>query len=209
MLEHLQISALTVVFVAVWGILLFLHGVDVSPELLKPFEQAVGAFLILLTAFEHFLWKVPVINGWLVKRPNIAGTWKATFQTTWKNPETGEIPGPTIAFMVVRQTFSDVNMTLLTKESSSHFVADELSVGPDGQFAVHGVYLNEPKATVRHRSAVHYGALKLTLQGSPAKTMEGVYWTDRLTRGDLRLEEHRKRTVDSYEDGVKEYGVEG
>lgn len=208
MLNRLQVSALVVVFASLWGLSLFLQGFDVGPELLKPFQQVVGALVILLAAFEHLLWKVPVINGWLVKRPNIGGTWKATFQTSWKHPDTGVIPGPITAFMVVRQTFSDVNMTLLTKESSSHFVADELSIGPDGQFAVHGVYLNEPKASVRHRSPVHYGALKLSLQGSPVKTMEGVYWTDRLTRGDLRLEERRSRTVNSYEDGAKEYGVE-
>jgi hypothetical protein len=207
MLNRLQVSALVVVFVALWGASLLLQGIDVGPELLKPFQQVVGALVILLAAFEHFLWKVPVINGWLVKRAIIGGTWKATFQTSWKNPDTGEIPGPITAFMVVRQTFSNVNMTLLTKESSSHFVADELSIGPDGQFAVHGVYLNEPKASVRHRSPVHYGALRLSLQGSPVKTMEGVYWTDRLTRGDLRLEERRVRAVDSYEDGAREYGV--
>jgi hypothetical protein len=208
MLNRLQVSALVVVFAALWGISLVLQGVDVGPELLKPFQQVVGALVILLAAFEHFLWKVPGINGWLVKRPNIGGTWKATFQTSWKHPDTGIVPGPITAFMVVKQTFSNVTMTLLTKESSSHFVADELSVGPDGRFAVFGVYLNEPKAAVRHRSEVHYGALKLTLQGAPVTSIEGVYWTDRLTRGDLRLEERRTRTVDSYQEGAKEYGVE-
>jgi hypothetical protein len=208
MLNRLQVSALVVVFAMLWGVTLFLQGFDVSPELLKPFQTVVGGLVIFFAAFEHFLWKVPGINGWLVKRPNISGTWRVTFQTSWKHPDTEIVPGPTTAFMVVKQTFSNVTMTLLTKESSSHFVADELNVGPDGRFAVFGVYLNEPKAAVRHRSEVHHGALKLTLQGTPVASMEGVYWTDRLTRGDLRLEERRTRTVDSYQEGAKEYGVE-
>ena len=207
MLNRLQVSALVFVVALLWGVSLVLQGIDVSPELLKPFSTVVGALVVFFAIFEHFLWKVPGINGWIVKRPNIAGTWKVTFQTTWKNPETGVAPGPAAAFMVVKQTFSHVTMTLLTKESSSQFVADALSLGPDGRFAAYGVYLNEPKAAVRHRSEIHYGALKLTLQGAPVTTMEGIYWTDRLTKGDLKLEERRTRAIDSFEDGVREFGL--
>lgn len=207
MLDRLQVSALVLVAAVIWGVSLVLQGVDVRPEFFKPFSNVTGALVLFLSVFDRFLWKVPGINGWIVKRPDISGTWKTTFQTTWKHPETGIVPDPVTAFMVVKQTFSNVKMTLLTKESSSHFVADELSIGPDGRFAVYGVYLNEPKASVRHRSEVHYGALKLTLEGAPVITMSGSYWTDRLTRGDLRLEERRTRTIDSYEAGVQEYGV--
>lgn len=206
--DRLQVSLLVFVVAILWGLSLFLHGVDVRPEFFRPFSMVSGAVVIVLGLFDRFLWRAPVINGWIVKRPHIAGTWRASFQTTWRNPETGEVPGPTTGFMVVRQTFSNITMMLLTKESSSQFVADELSIGADGRFAVYGIYLNEPKASVRHRSAVHYGALKLALQGAPVTSLEGIYWTDRLTRGDIRLEERRSRTVGSFEEAAKEYGLD-
>jgi hypothetical protein len=109
--------------------------------------------------------------------------------------------------MVVRQTYSDITMTLFTKESSSQFVADELTVSPDGRFVIFAVYQNEPKAQVRHRSPIHYGAMKLVVQGSPVTGLEGVYWTDRLTRGDITLAERRKELFDSFESAATQFGV--
>jgi hypothetical protein len=99
-------------------------------------------------------------------------------------------------------------MTLFTRESSSQFVADELTVGADGRFVIFVVYQNEPKAQVRHRSPIHYGALKLVVQGSPATALEGVYWTDRLTRGDIRLSERRRQAFDNFESAAVAYGIE-
>jgi len=110
-----------------WAISLIMQGIDVRPELFKPFTNIGGAVVLVLAIFDHWLWRVPILQGWFVKRPDLRGTWRASFQTSWRNPETGEIPGPMTGFMVVRQTYCDITMRLFTKESSSHFVADELS----------------------------------------------------------------------------------
>ncbi len=205
--SRIQVSALVLYVAIVWGVSLFLQGFDVTPELLKPVSTVSGALVVILAVFDNWLWRVSILQGWFVKRPLLAGTWRATFQTSWRNPDTAEIPGPITGFMVVRQTYSRLTMTLLTTESTSQFVADELTLGTDGRFAVFAVYHNEPKVQVRHRSAMHYGAMKLTVQGKPATSLEGFYWTDRLTRGDIQLSERRKRAFDSFEDAAIEFGV--
>lgn len=207
MLSRIHVSAIVLVVAVVWAVSLVLQGLSVSPEFFRPFSTASGLLVLVLAAFDNWLWRVPILQGWFVKRPHLWGTWRATFQTSWRDPETGDVSGPITGFMVVRQTYSDITMRLLTRESSSWFIADELTISPDGTFEVYAVYQNQPRAEVRHRSPIHYGALKLVVQGTPAARLEGVYWTDRLTRGDLVLEERRSESYDSYESAATEYGA--
>lgn len=48
------------------------------------------------------------------------------------------------------------------------------------------------------RSPIHYGAVALSVRGTPAETLEGVYWTDRLTRGDIQLADRRGDAYETY-----------
>ena len=50
-----------------------------------------------------------------------------------------------------------------------------------------GVYSNEPKHSIRNRSPIHYGTLKLNIIGNPVTALSGHYWTDRGTQGELYL----------------------
>jgi len=63
---------------------------------------------------------------------------------------------------------------------------------------VFAVYRNESKLEVRDRSPIHYGALALTVQGTPAQSLVGFYWTDRNTRGDIELNGRVEGYYDSY-----------
>jgi hypothetical protein len=45
--------------------------------------------------------------------------------------------------------------------------------------------------SVRNRSAMHYGALQLSVAGSPPERIEGQYWTDRDTKGELSLADRK------------------
>jgi hypothetical protein len=48
-------------------------------------------------------------------------------------------------------------------------------------------YLNTPKASIRDRSAIHYGSTLLTYEGYLVNEMEGEYWTSRETTGEIHL----------------------
>lgn len=197
--QRIHLSAFLLALAAVWGVLLMLQGIAVTPEFLKPLSPVVGFGLLLLTAFDLWLWRVPVLHGWFVKRPRLWGTWKVTFQSNWIDRATKKGVGPIEGFMVVRQTYSRISMRMMTAESTSQLLVDDLVLSADGTFRIFAVYQNEPKIAVRDRSPVHYGGLALTVQGSPATSMEGFYWTDRCTRGDIVLKDRRKEAYDSYE----------
>jgi len=108
--------------------------------------------------------------------------------------------------MLVRQTYSRIAMRLMTDESTSELLVDNIAVDADGTFRVFAVYRNESKIEVRDRSPIHYGALALTVQGSPAESLVGFYWTDRNTRGDIELTGRVTGYYDSYAQAKKVVG---
>ena len=51
---------------------------------------------------------------------------------------------------------------------------------------------------MRDRSEVHHGSFKLDIGGEPVDRLEGYYWTDRGTMGELEFDRSSKETVESY-----------
>jgi len=48
-------------------------------------------------------------------------------------------------------------------------------------------YLNRPKTAARERCQMHDGAAVLRIAERPERVLEGQYWTDRKTTGDLQV----------------------
>jgi hypothetical protein len=204
--SRVHVSALVLFATTVWGVVLITWGVTIPAGAFGPFSIVVGALVIALSVFDLWLWRVPILQGWFVKRPVLQGTWRVAFKSEWVDPITHQRIAPKVGYMAVRQTFSSLSMRLMTDESTSSLVAEGIALAPDGTFKVFAVYRNESRIAVRDRSPIHYGAFALDVHGTPAASMEGVYWTDRNTRGDMVLSERRKRVVDNYSDAHTEFG---
>ncbi len=186
MLSRLYLSAIILVAAGLWGAMLVLEGVAVSGTWFRPFSTVVGAVLLLLTAFDLWLWRCRFLHGWFVLRPDLRGTWRVELQSNWKDPATDRVAGPIVAYFVVRQSFSTLSIRMLTAESASELVASEINKASDGTYRVAAVYRNEPKLSVRDRSPIHYGAFVLDVLGDPVNELAGYYWTDRNSRGEVR-----------------------
>jgi hypothetical protein len=57
----------------------------------------------------------------------------------------------------------------------------------DGIKRLSYTYINQPKASVRDRSAISNGAAVLRIVGGASRRLEGQYWTDRKTTGDVAV----------------------
>jgi len=173
-----HIKGLIYLTVLVLTAVLYANHEQLQGPTLRYASTTASIVLVVVFLFDIQLWKLPLLRGWLVKRPSIAGTWRVTLQSNWINPETGHGIGPIEGFMVVRQSFSTLSMRQLTQESSSELLGTEVVCSIDGLYCVSGVYRNVPKYDVRHRSAIHYGALWLEVEDA-SKRIAGHYWTDR------------------------------
>src|SRR5207244_1086903 len=126
---------------------------------------------------------------WFVDRPYLKGTWKGVLVSSYVDPATQKPVPPIEAYLVIRQTYSSIHLRLMTKESASESVANNIPKGEDGVYSVASVYRNTPQLAHRHRSAIHHGALIMRVEGDPVMALTGEYWTDRMTRGEMRFME--------------------
>lgn len=200
MIERTHLSALLLVAALIWGSLLLASGVAVEVAWLRELSTVIGVMVLLLSLFDLYLWRLPFLHPWFVRRPYIRGTWRAELTSHWVNPSTGEQVAPIRGFAVIAQTFSRLTLRVVTIESQSELLGAELLRSEDGTYRLVGVYRNEPKLSVRDRSPIHNGAVVLQIVGSPTKSLQGHYWTDRQTAGEMLLSDRRATLAGDYAD---------
>lgn len=201
MLTRLHISSFIGLTIAIWLIALWVQGMAVlSSDFIKPFGIVVAAITLIVTLFNKYIWSWSIFRGWYVKRPDLRGTWMVELKSSWINPETNQVNPPTLAYVVIRQSLTSLSFRLMTEESRSVLIAHSIEQEEDDLYKLVGVYRNEPKIELQgQRSEIHHGSFSLEIHGSPVFEMEGHYWTDRGTKGSMKLIKKIKQLSDTYE----------
>lgn len=198
MITDVQLSTLVLIAAIVWGILLILKGTSLSIKLFDPFSTVTGVLVVILGFFDKWAWRWKIFYPWLVSTPYLQGTWKGQLISDWLDPETKQPIAPIEAYLVIKQSFSSLHANLLTKESSSELLSGEVVKNADGTWSVVGIYRNTPKLLIRDRSPMHHGGIILRVKGKSPVGLEGQFWTDRGTKGELYLSGHNKNTFFDY-----------
>lgn len=197
-MQRVVLKAIVAVCALTWLLFLVLAGtIQASQALFAPYSVVVGVAGGLVWLYDVWLWRVPPV-AWLVKRPDLRGTWRGEIRSDWVNPETGEKVPPISAFMCITQTASALHLRQFTAESMSMTRAAAFVPEEDGAHSLAAVYHNDPRSDVRHRSPIHYGGLRLRVTGADA--LEGDYWTDRKSSGRLVLKLVSKNKCQSFAD---------
>jgi hypothetical protein len=177
------------------------HAPQNTAEWLAPIGPAVTVAGISLWLFDRWAWRWPGVCK-LHGRPVLHGTWRGELASDWVDPATRQrIPADPDVFLVVRQRFWHISVRLLTKESASASMFANFKGDSDGTYQLVYVYANTPRVEVRHRSELHYGAVVLAAPRARAEGLEGHYFTDRKTRGDMRFRDHHKKLVETHAAG--------
>jgi len=208
MLTRLHISSFIGLTIIVWLVTLWFQGSPVlSKDFLKPFGIVVSTITGIAIIFNKYAWSWKLFKNWYVKRPVLRGTWKMELQSSWVDPKTGKQIDPIIGYVVIRQSLTFLSFRMFTKESRSQSITHTIEREDDGLYKLAVVYRNEPDINLQGvRSEIHYGSFILNINGDPASELQGHYWTDRTTKGSLRLTERRKKkTISTYEEGLNEY----
>lgn len=194
-----RFSLSIVAFIAslIFGFLLFIDGVAVEISWLRFLSPIVTVLILLLSAFDLFLWKI--CPEWLIKRPKIYGTWRGTIQSNWRDRDTCEQIPPIECYTVIYQTFSKLSYRQMTAESSSKVIDGGIISDSDHVYQIGSVYRNEPILSLRQQSPIHYGGQLLNIVGKPATSLQGHYWTDRNTAGQLELTERKKKIFHDFQ----------
>ena len=149
MINRTQVSILVTFALFVAVVVIFIQTGEVQTAVLTSAGVVVSASVIAISLFDRFLWKLPVINGLVIRRPILAGEWKYVV--------TAEGGGTFTARALVDQTSARFLLTVKTGSSQSYLEAGRIEQGPDGQYQIHGVFHTTVEPSAKHRRPDHKG----------------------------------------------------
>jgi len=198
----IKIHAQIFTFLVIWAVILFITKIYSSVDLwlaIKKIPQAISLYAVIGLVFTKWIWRWKFFQGWLIKIPDLQGTWKGELKSDWINPTTGQAIATIPMVLVIKQTFSTIKCTLMTKESTSYSTTADININStsDDLYLTYN-YTNRPKATIRDRSAIHDGATILKIIKNPQFCLEGEYWTSRKTRGEIYLTFYSKELIEKF-----------
>ncbi|WP_257034458.1 hypothetical protein [Streptomyces sp. 1222.2] len=168
-------------------VLALLAGQGISEIPFRVFSIAGLVATLVFALWERFIWKWKLIR-YFTGTPLIAGTWRGELISSYIRPDGAPVP-PIPTALHISQTSSKVTVTLFTGESKSVSEHAKLIHDPDGRWRLSWQYVNTPRPGVRDRSERHRGAAEVYIGSQPGEGLEGSYFTDRQTDGELHLVE--------------------
>lgn len=195
------IYMLVIVSAIAWVILSKAHNLDLAKlsDFFRLVPKVVTIDLCLWWIFTKWGWRLKVFKNWLVPFPNLNGTWQGTIKTTWVDPVTKKRPGPILAILTIKQTFSKISCIMRTKEMVSHSYSESFRMEPDNQIKqITFSYNSRPKITIADRSKIHDGTIIFEIIGDPVKKLHGQYWSSRKTTGEIDMKFREKKILDDW-----------
>ena len=172
--------------------------------------KTIPALVIAIGFFVGYAWRWRIFRGWLVPFPDLNGTWQGTIQTTWKNPETDEIPGPIPVILTIKQSFIRISCVMRTAEMTSRSYLADFWLNGDEQIRKLGYsYHSAPLPSVKNRSQPHDGTIVFEIITTPIKKLKGVYWTSRPTTGEVTLTYRERSRLEELPSDFDSHPVSG
>jgi hypothetical protein len=215
-MKNLKVKALSwslfVVYIVSWAVIAIVSGKGVtdlwSAAIIA--YKSVPVVVAIATLFVLYGWRWKVFHPWLVPFPDLNGTWQGTIQTTWKNPETGEVPGPIPTILTIKQSFARISCVMRTAEMVSRSFLADFWLDQGEQIRKLGYsYVSTPLPTVTDRSPPHCGTMVFEIVGTPATKLRGIYWTERKTTGEITLAFRERRLLEEMPDDAAPHPVSG
>jgi hypothetical protein len=143
---------------------------------------------VALVVFDAWLWRLAWVQRFL-PRPRLDGLWAASLTPAADSHiSDGGHWGPIEAYVCITQTFWSLAVRQYTAESRSDSCSSSIARRDDGQrFEVAFIYQNSPRQEHLTRSPRHFGGCVLDISGRTPTELNGFYFTDRFTKGDMDL----------------------
>lgn len=135
--------------------------------------EAIGLTSVIMLIYEKWLWKYNMFCSTPVLSKVYLGKVRSSYGNLERNVK-----------LEVKQTLLSVNIILISGESRSRSISSSID-DILGEKQLTYCYLNKPKNEYRTRSEIHYGTAMLCIQNKDV--LEGHYYTDRNTRGDMKF----------------------
>lgn len=201
--ELKNIVSITIAIAAVISLLyIFIQDAKMT---LTNFGRAVSFGISITTLFWTFYfttgWKWNFTN-WVFYRPNINGTWSGNLISDYID-EAGNKISPIEFYIVIRQSFIRIHFTTFTKDFVGVSYAETFSLDKDKGLK-NVAFLYKKDSSQSNDEHLREGATELRLILSKnEKKLEGKYWSNTKTQGNINVNFITGDHVDSFENAKK------
>ncbi len=194
-MPEVQVKTLVALVIVILATVLLVQGRSVPVrDLYNAFAYVVTGVTVVLLLWDRYLWRLWPFQPHLHTKPDLQGTWKGELISDYR-----EKAGVSIeVYLVIRQTYSTVDIRLFSAESSSTSLSGNFFTDQMGLYTLASTYRNTPTVLRRHRSPISHGGLLLSIRGTPVHQLDGEYWTDRNTKGEIFLRSRSKETAHDF-----------
>lgn len=175
-----------IVIVSLFALFLFpWHLNEITlPDIWTAIGKTVALSLIIFMLFIKRFWRYKLFK-FIIPIPYLGGEWDGVLRYDCNGQSSEKA-----VKLTIKQSLFHILVIMKTNESlsrscSASFNIDELR----GENEIIYSYFNQPSIRNRDKSPIHYGATRLTIGENNTK-LEGHYWTDRKTIGELTF--HKK-----------------
>jgi hypothetical protein len=178
----------------VWVLILVATGGSVDAAWAQLLGYAASVVVLLLLAFDRWIWCWPYVRR-VVGRVSVRGTWRVELRSNY-GPRKDEVVE---AYLVIRQTYSDVSVVMLTERATSTSRGADLGC-VDGRWTLAYWYTSTKHADAPDRATNPHarGAAELVVASAPVAHLEGDYFTEEGTTGRLRTTGHSTALFDTF-----------
>jgi hypothetical protein len=167
-----------------WLLHILLLRSGIQPPWWLDMPSLAGFYGLLLTAFDQWVWRAPILRRVrLIRTPFLGGTWSGTMATSYDN-----FASTRNATLVIHQTWQRLSIELITSTSHSYSRSASMTTRPRRNVMVTYSYANEPKPDAPETMHSFQGTATHVYCPEPGpETFNGDYYTgrDRETFGTL------------------------
>lgn len=155
-------------------------------------KGATGLNFLLILSFSfgwRLLWRMfPKLNH--IFFPDLNGKWKMSIH--WVSEKDS---GIAYATAYIKQDFLSISMEVISKDSESCTLLAKPKKDPEsGRPILYYIYRNTPTKKNGNKDTPYDGTAVLKLSHDDCKTLNGNYYTDRLTHGHYELKRAKNNT---------------
>lgn len=153
--------------------------------------------------FKYLLWKIPFVSK-ITNVQNLNGTWFGEFE--WKNCDNKEVSNMAIG---ITQDFYGFNITSYTEKSVNNSYNEKFIVNRKNKIN-QMIYSYSQRGQNIDDRFIYSGCAELEILESENEILlNGIFWTEKMTIGSVKLKRISKKTFFSYEDAEKKFNEKG
>lgn len=158
----------------------FIIEIQSMYDLYGAIGEVISITLILMSFYCSFLWRLNPFES----IPKIMGDFEGIIEYNYN----GESKTKKTEVKIIQSLIS-TKVMIWTNEIMSQTIASEL-IKEGEQYCLYYTYITNPKSKYSKENPIQYGTCKLIIQNK--NKLEGTYWTNRQTIGDIELKRKSK-----------------